>query len=208
MIRVSILALAGLFAAGAWPAPAVESAPAVAQRYVVAADGNEARYKVREQLLGFDFPNDAVGVTRGISGAVVVDEEGQPVAAESRVAVDLSQLTSDSDRRDGFIKRRTLDTDNHPEAVFVPRRILGLEGPLPTGGAVEFRMAGDMTVRGVTRPVVWDVRARRDGAAVVGTASTRFTFGRFELEIPRVRSVLSVDDEIRLEYDFRFVPAD
>lgn len=63
-----------------------------------------------------------------------------------------------------------------------------------------------MTVRGETRPVVWDVTARRDGSAVVGTASTRFPFSRFDLEIPRVRSVLSVDDDIRLEYDFRFIP--
>jgi hypothetical protein len=42
---------------------------------------------------------------------------------------------------------------------------------------------------------------------VVGTATTRFPFGRFDLEIPRVRSVLSVDDDIRLEYDFRFEPS-
>ena len=38
-------------------------------RYTVATDGNEARYRVREQLLHHDMPNDAVGKTTAISGA-------------------------------------------------------------------------------------------------------------------------------------------
>lgn len=214
MSRFSILVGAALVAAAAVgamaaPAPAIAQAgdqTAVStQRFVVAAEGNEARYRVREQLLGFDFPSDAVGSTGRVVGAVVVDGAGRIVAAESRIVVDLSDLTSDSDRRDNFIKRRTLDTESHPEAVFVPRRIEGLDGTVPATGEVAFRVAGDMTVRGTTRPVVWDVRARRDGDAVVGTATTRFPFSHFDLEIPRVRSVLSVDDDIRLEYDFRLV---
>jgi polyisoprenoid-binding protein YceI len=176
-------------------------------RYVVAEQGNEARYRVREQLLGFDFPNDAVGVTGRITGVVMVDGEGG-LADGSHIVVDLSALTSDSDRRDNFIRRRTLNTETHPEAVFVPRRVRGLAGPLPPSGEVSFRIEGDMTVREATRAVVWEVVARRAGEAVVGTATTRFPFSHFDLEIPRVRSVLSVDDDIRLEYDFRFVPAD
>jgi polyisoprenoid-binding protein YceI len=217
MTRPSMLVMGTMIAAGAAAAAAVGApAPVLAQageetvvatqRFTVAADGNAARYRVREQLLGFDFPSDAVGVTARVAGAVVVDGAGRIVAAESRIVVDLSDLTSDSERRDNFIKRRTLETESHPAAVFVPRRIEGLDGPVPAAGAVRFRVAGDMTVRGATRPVVWNVIARRDGDAVVGTATTRFPFSHFDLEIPRVRSVLSVDDDIRLEYDFRFVP--
>jgi polyisoprenoid-binding protein YceI len=200
---------AGLPAAGASGVAAQVARPGdgATQTFVVAATGNEARYRVREQLLGFDFPNDAVGATSRVSGSVAIDAEGRIVPAASRVVVDLSDLTSDSDRRDNFIKRRTLDTDTHPHAVFVPRQILGLDGALPASGEVTFRIAGEMTVRGVTRSTVWEVTARREGDAVTGTATTRFTFSRFDLEIPRVRSVLSVDDDIRLEYDFRFVPA-
>ena len=33
-------------------------------RYVVAPTGNEARYRVREQLVGFDLPNDRCGRVR------------------------------------------------------------------------------------------------------------------------------------------------
>jgi polyisoprenoid-binding protein YceI len=201
-------ALAGLPVSGS-PGPTAAWAQNVegARDWVAAATGNEARYLVREQLLGFDFPNDAVGVTSQITGTVTVDAQGRIVEDRSRIVVNLSDLTSDSDRRDNFIKRRTLETENHPMAVFVPRQVVGLDGPLPPTGEVTFRLAGDMTVREATREIVWTVVARRDGEAVVGTATTRFPFARFDLEIPRVRSVLSVDDDIRLEYDFRFVPA-
>ncbi len=64
-----------------------------------------------------------------------------------------------------------------------------------------------LTIREVTKPVTWDVTARFVNGAVTGLAKTQFTFADFELPKPRVASVLSVDDEIRLEYEFRLVPA-
>ena len=36
---------------------------------VVAPDGNEVRYRVREQLVGLDLPNDAVGATSDVTGS-------------------------------------------------------------------------------------------------------------------------------------------
>jgi hypothetical protein len=53
---------------------------------------------------------------------------------------------------------------------------------------------------------VWKVTARADGSdAVAGTATTAFTFTEAGLEQPKVPVVLSVNDTIKLEYDFRFV---
>ena len=51
------------------------------------------------------------------------------------------------------------------------------------------------------------VRSQATTATVAGTATTRFPFGTFGLEIPKLGFILSVDDDIRLEYDFRLVPA-
>jgi hypothetical protein len=45
----------------------------VTVRYIVAPTGNEARYRVREQLMHHDLLNDAVGKTTAITGSVVVD---------------------------------------------------------------------------------------------------------------------------------------
>jgi hypothetical protein len=55
------------FAAAAFVATSVVIPPAVQtgaqshMRYEPAPAGNEARYRVREQLAGFDVPSDAVG---------------------------------------------------------------------------------------------------------------------------------------------------
>ena len=201
----ALLPLAALLAPAAVTAQAITDEASV--RLVVAAEGNEARYLVREQLAGRDLPNDAVGVTSRIQGGLVLDAEGRPVPAESRIVVDMASLTSDADRRDNYLRRRTLDVAAHPVAIMVPREVRGLPAGLPATGEVRFQVAGDLTLRGVTRSVVWDVTARRDGDAFVGRASTRFPFATFELEVPKVGRVLSVDDDIRLEYDFRLVPS-
>ena len=193
------------------PAKRAAKAPAKAPaktpfRFVVAPEGNEARYRVRERLLNRDLDNDAIGATRAVTGALFVDAQGRVVRDSSRIVVHLGGLKSDSDRRDGFLQRRTLKTDSFPTVTLVPTGIRGGTGTLPTSGSATFELLADLTIRGVTRPTVWSVTARADGAMVAGTAATAFTFKDFALDQPRVPVVLSVADTIKLEYDFRFVP--
>ena len=78
----------------------------------------------------------------------------------------------------------------------------GLEWPLPTSGEVEFTIEGDLTVRDVTRPVEWETVATFDGNNVSGTAKTNFTFGEFEMEVPDLWFIVSLEDNIRLELEF------
>ncbi len=175
-------------------------------RYVVAPEGNEARYFAREQLAGVSFPNDAIGVTKGVSGAIVIDGAGKLVPAQSKIVVDVTQLKSDRDRRDGYVQRRTLETEKYPNVTLVPKEITGLSAPLPDSGRATFQLLGDLTVKGVTRPTNWQVNARFRGDTVSGTASTSFTFADFQMEKPSVSIVLAVQDTLHLQYDFRLVP--
>jgi polyisoprenoid-binding protein YceI len=186
--------------------PDLEEAPAGATTYTVAPTGNEVRYRVREQLAGIDFPNDAIGKTTSITGQIVIDD-GRIVSDASRFVVDAASITSDRDRRDNYIRRRTLTVDQHPTIVLVPTELRGLE--IPTGsGSDTFQLVGDLTVRGVTRPTTWNATAQFQDGRVTGSAATRFTFPDFQMEKPRVRSVLSVADTIALEYDFNLVTAE
>jgi polyisoprenoid-binding protein YceI len=181
------------------------SAQGVALQLVVAPEGNEVRYRVREQLVGFDLPNDAVGKTSRVTGGIAFDSAGRVVSQASGFTVDAATLASDRDRRDNYIRGRTLVTEQHPTITLRPTALRGLTLPLPTSGTKSLELGGDLTVRGVTRPTTWKVDARFQGDRVTGTASTAFTFADFELQQPRVRSVLSVSDTIRLEYDFALV---
>src|SRR5438552_19119365 len=52
-----------------------KAVPAAALRLVLAPTGNAARYRVRERLDGHDFPYDAVGETKSLSGAIAFDSK-------------------------------------------------------------------------------------------------------------------------------------
>ena len=174
-------------------------------RFTVGPTGNEARYRVNEVLMGATLPNDAVGKTSEVTGTILAYPDGRIVKDSSRIVVNLKNLKSDKDRRDGFLQRRTLETEKYPTVELVPTAIRGFNGALPASGAATFELLADMTMRGVTHPTVWKVTARAEGQDVAGTATTAFTFKDVNLDQPKVPVVLSVADTIRLEYDFRFV---
>ncbi len=166
------------------------------------SSGSEARYRVREQLAFLDFPNDAVGVTQDVEGKLVLGPDGTVSAEDSLIRVDLSTLQSDEDRRDNYVRNRTLGTGQYPHTEFVPTAISGLQWPLPSTGEASFSITGDMTVRDVTKQVTWETTAQFGEDQITGTATTDFTFDEFDLSVPSVAVVLSVENNIRLEIDF------
>lgn len=184
--------------------PATSAAAAI--RYVTAPTGNAARYRVREQLVGVDLPNDAIGETKAVTGTISADAKGNILPAESKFVIDVTNLVSDKQRRDGFIRGRVLQTQQYPNVTFVPSSVKGLSAPVPKTGSRSFDITGDLTVRNVTKPTTWRVTARFAGDHVTGSAKTGFTFADFGMEQPRVPVVLSVADSIHLELDFDMVP--
>jgi polyisoprenoid-binding protein YceI len=170
-------------------------------RYAIAADGSEVRYRVREQLVGLSFPNDAVGVTSAIEGTIAFDSQGRVVAGGSRVTVDLRTLRSDEVRRDNYLRRNTLETDRYPTVTFAPTEARGLPTPLPQSGSVPFELVGDLSIKDVVRRVTWTATGTFEGPRVGVRARTAFRFGDFGLRVPRVSVVLSVEDDIKLEAD-------
>jgi len=171
----------------------------------VATTGNEARYRIREQLVQVDLPNDAIGKTTEISGGIGVGTDGKIIPAESKFVVGVGSLKSDRDRRDGYVRGRVLETDQYPTVEFTPTGFRGLPAKLPTSGSHKFDVIGNLTVHGVTRPTTWHVTAEPKNGQVAGSAFTLFTFADFSMQQPKVPIVLSVADTIRLEYDFTLV---
>lgn len=189
------------------PVTSPASLPAWAQAWVLAGAGNQASYRVREQLANRSLPSDAVGSTTNVSGKLAIGADGQPIASASLFSVDLTSLRSDAGGRDRYVRQNSLQTDSFPSAEFTPKTVQGLPSPLPTSGKVTFQLIGALTVHGVTKPATWDVTAEVNGLELTGAATTTFTFSDFGLQVPRVFVVLSVEDKIQLEYDFHLVPA-
>jgi polyisoprenoid-binding protein YceI len=178
------------------------AAPAGAMKLAIDPNASEARFQAREVLAGHNLPNDAIGKTKAVSGAIVIQPDGKLVPDQSSITVDVSTLTSDQAMRDGFIKRSTLQTDQYPTVTFAPTSVEGLPSPLPTSGDVTFTVKGDLTVKGKPYPTTWQVTGHINGNQMTGTASTSFKFEDVGLTVPHVQRVLSIEDNLKLVLDY------
>jgi len=169
------------------------------------AEGTKARYKVREQLAGISFPSDAVGTTEAVTGTLVLNPDGSIDATRSKLTVDLRTLKSDQQMRDGYIQKNTLESEKFPMIEFVPKRATGLPVPIPAGMGAQagFQLIGDMTLHGVTKEATWNVVATFGNDQVAGRATTTLQFATFNLTKPSLARLMSVDDKIDLEIEFR-----
>jgi polyisoprenoid-binding protein YceI len=192
--------------AGAPPAGARQGAPPpdpTKPHRLDVAPGTTARYKVREQLAGIDFPSDAVGGTQSISGFLIVNPDGS-FDPKSKLIVDLKSLNSDQSMRDGYLQRNTLETEKFPTMDLVPKRVTGLATPLPATGQAGFRLISDLTLHGVTKEVTWTVVSTFGNESVAGRATTVVDFATFNMTKPTLARLLSVEDKIDLEVEYRF----
>ena len=166
-------------------------------------DGS-ASYQVTEQLVGIDFPNQAMGTSTAVTGTLDIAADGS-VAPGSKLTVDLRDLKSDQEMRDNYIQKRTLQTEQYPMAVFAPTKIEGMPKMIPFEGQTGVELMGDLTVHGVTKPVTFQGIATfgRDGT-VAGRAITSFDFATFGLTKPSIARLMSVGDKIDLNVTYKF----
>jgi polyisoprenoid-binding protein YceI len=182
-------------------APAA-AAPAGTVRLNLAPDGSRARFRVREQLARLPSPTEAIGTSSDVSGSVGIGPNGI-VPEASRITVRLDSLATDQQMRDRFIKMNTLQTQQFPTAEFQATQASGLPWPLPTSGEMSFQLTGDLTLHGVTQSKTWDIKGQFAPNEVSGSGTTSITLEQFGMQKPRVASVLSIEDTIVLEIDFK-----
>jgi polyisoprenoid-binding protein YceI len=187
-------------------APAAVSKAGHTTTYTVAPIGNEARYRVFEELASIGH-NEVIGKGHDVKGKIVIDANGGIIKDSSKITVNTQTLATDSKRRDNSLKKQTLETEAFPEVTLVPVSFEGFPGEIPFGQEKSFTLIGDLTVRNVTKSTKWDVVAHRQGNDIVGTAKTVFTLQDFNIPKPKALMVLTVADTVRLEYDFHFAPA-
>ncbi len=71
--------------------------------------------------------------------------------------VDISTLKSDDSRHDNRIRQRWLESSRYPTATFVPTGIQNFPTDAAEGKPFNFKLAGNMTIHQVTKPVAFDV---------------------------------------------------
>ncbi len=165
-----------------------------------------ASYKIKEQIKipGKSDPitQFAIGVTKDLEGTIIFDSKGKIHSQyPSEIVVNLATLKSDSSLRDNYLKNNSLEINKYPKLTLTVKNVEQLEWPFIEGVYQSFKLYGDLEIHGVLRPSVWNVEAILENGNITGTAKTQFSFGDFNIKIPKVY-VVYVEDKIELEIDF------
>jgi len=148
-------------------------------------------------------PKDVVGTTDQVAGEIEVDLGDLNSAQVGVIQVNARTLVTDDNRRNQAIRNRILNTDSFELITFTPKEITGLEGSASPGQIFEFQITGDLTIRDITKPVVFDVTVQVISEnQLVGSASATIQRGDYELVIPNVPSVANVGEDVTLEILF------
>jgi polyisoprenoid-binding protein YceI len=191
----------GHAAATADPAPGRPSAPVPsgAERFVIDPAVSTVAYRVGETALSQNRFHAATGVTNAIQGTVDVDLTHPQTARIGMVTVDLSQLRSDSARRDSALRTRWLESPKYPTAAFTPIAIKGLPDTYTEGRVVPVRVTGFFTVHTVSQSVTFAGTVAVEGATLTSALSTTVRMTDFGFAPPSLLGVFRVDDDVVVE---------
>jgi polyisoprenoid-binding protein YceI len=181
-------------------APAAAAAPAGLVHYTIDTVHSNVSFKVRHMGVSW-----VTGEFRSFSGAF--DFDSTNVTQSSVTAhIATASVSTDHERRDNDLKLNYLQVDSFPDMTFTSRRVERVD-------ATHFRVIGDLTLHGVTRPVVLATeltgtnvvhRQTPDGRTMVRrlaafTATTTISRHDFGITINRlVDAIAVVGDEVRI----------
>jgi polyisoprenoid-binding protein YceI len=126
-----------------------------------------AEFSIRHMMIA-----TVKGTFRVKSGNVVFDE-ADPAAARIEAVLDAASVSTGADPRDGHLRSPDFfDAAQHPEIAFRGTRVT------PKGDS-EYRVEGDLVIRGIAKPVTLDVEVEGFGidpwgnrrAGIVATTS-------------------------------------
>jgi polyisoprenoid-binding protein YceI len=151
-------------------------------------------YRVKEILFGQSA--EGVGRTSAVTGQLVI---AATTVTAADFTVDMTTVTSDEDRRDNQFNGSLMDTATFPTSTFTLTEPIEL-GTLPADRVeVTATATGDLTLRGQTRPVTFEVAARRNGTNIEINGTIPIVFEEWGIPNPS-RPGISTEDNGLLEF--------
>jgi polyisoprenoid-binding protein YceI/predicted small lipoprotein YifL len=169
----------------------------------IVPEESEVKYEVGEVFIDQNNAfNLAVGVTSGVNGEILVDRANPANSVIKPISVDISQFTSDSQRRDNSIRERFLESSKYPAVEFTPQEIQGLPDSYQEGQTISFQVSGDLTIREVTKPVTFEVSLIGEGNQMTGVATTTILMSDFGFGPISILGILNTEDEVKVTFTF------
>ena len=181
--------------AGVWTVQVAEGAGDLQGEPTVSFAG----FRVDEVLSNIgDFT--AVGRTADVSGSIELSDTALVAAT---VEVTMSTLRTDNSFRDGRIYG-ALNTSEFPKATFTLAEPVELPAGMAGGEAFSGSAEGDLTIKGVTNRVAFDLQAQLVGDIIVAVGSSDVVFSDYGVTAPTAPIVVSVEDHGIMEFQLIF----
>jgi polyisoprenoid-binding protein YceI len=183
--------------------PQPGSAEAAVTIYKIVPGESQLQYEVGEVFINQDnLFNVAVGITTQITGEIAGDRENPQDISFSTFTADISQFTSDSNRRDNALRNRFLESASFPEVFFNISQVDGLPETYQEGEVVSLQISGDLTVRDVTKPVTFDVVVMLEADTLSGEATTIILMSDYGFGPISIAGILNTEDEVKVTFSF------
>jgi polyisoprenoid-binding protein YceI len=176
---------------GATSAPASTTSPATLDGSWTATAESLAGYRVKEVLFGQD--TEAVGRTSQVTGSLTI---AGTVVETTEFTVDMASVTSDEERRDNQYRGRVMDTDTYPTSTFVLTAPIDLASVPDDLVEVTSAATGDLTLRGTTKAVTFELKARRNGELIEVNGSIPIVFEEWGIPNPSFGPAQTEDNGI------------
>lgn len=126
-----------------------------------------------------------------------------PAQTKAEGTVDVTSMDSRNSQRDQHISEAEyLDTAQFPNAAFNVTSFEGLPSEWKSGEAYDVSITGELTVKGITKEVVFTGQTVYDQGSLKLEASTVVTFGDFGMKNPHT---VVMDTENNLTVELRLV---
>ncbi|MEY4175598.1 MAG: hypothetical protein RI900_2763, partial [Actinomycetota bacterium] len=169
-------------------APTTSAAAGADGTWTAAAD-SELGYRVKESINGFD--TEANGRTNAVTGSLTI--EGTSATA-AEFTVDMTTFKSDEGRRDGQFNGRIMAVSQFPTATFVLTQPIEFGSVPADGGTIAASATGDLTLRGVTRSVTFDVSATYRNGRIAVLGNIPVVFADYGIPNPSFATITTEDN--------------
>ena len=181
------------------PQPTPVSAELITAELVQA--DSQARFIINEVLDG--QPNTVVGVTDQVAAQILIDPTNPANVRMGPVQVNARTLVTDSGNRNRAIQNIILETGTYEFITFTPKSFVGLPETGAVGDTFFFQIVGYLTIRDETHEVTFDATVTVDSdTRMHGLATASILRSTFNLNVPDVPFVASVDQSLTLEVEF------
>ncbi len=177
------------------------AATAARTTWAIDASHSQVEFAVRHLMI-----STVRGRFAGVKGTVVTDDH-DPAAAQVDVAIDVNTIDTHEAQRDTHLKSADFfDAERFPVLTFKSTRVTDVKGD-------SFKLAGNLTMHGVTREVTLEVTSEGRGKDPWGgdragySATTKIKRSDYGLTWNQVLEAggIAVGDEIKISLDLELV---